>query len=214
MIDTVIFENQLGEVLMPYEQYGIVMKSHSVSPPKPKIHRFSLDGMDGALDMTEWAGEVKFEPREVQISFRDMNETLHRALIQFCLGRVMKIMFSDDPQHYFYGRCDAIDAATARRVTDADMTFTCDAYRLSRIPTTLQTTVDESAEIVLRAARMSVTPTITVSAACTLEYGGETYSVEAGTHTPGFVVTDQPQTLEITTESTATVSVTWRDGEL
>lgn len=213
MIDTVIFENQYGDVFMPYEQDGIYMKSHSISPPTPRIHRFSLDGMDGALDMTEWAGEVKFEPREVQIAFRDMSADTYTALVQFCLGRMVKIMFSDDLDHYLYGRCDAADVATERRVSDYDMKFTCEPYRLERFLTTVERTVDQSAEITLRARRMTATPTITVTAACTLEFDDETYELEAGTHEmSGIRITDRPKVLSVT--GSTGITITWRDGIL
>ena len=208
MIDTVIFENQHGEKFMPYEQYGIYMKSHSISPPKPKLYRYAVEGADGEIDLSEWSGEVRFEPREVSISFREMGEKYYHALVQFALGRMIKVMFSNDRDYYCYGRCTAIDADTKKRVSDVDMTVVCDAYRLKRVPTVVNVTGSAA----LKAQRMTATPTITASAACTVTFGGTTYSLSAGAQTvDGIRITDRPQTMSV---SGATLEVRWTDGVL
>ena len=212
MIDTVSFQNDRGEWLFPYEQYGIIMKTHVISPPKPKVHRFSLDGMDGDLDATEWAGEVRYEPRTAEISFRDMSAEQYEALVQFVLGRNVKIFFSEAQDLYLYGRCEKLGTETRDRVTDLDLSFTCKPYRFARFLTTVSLTVDTSGETVLCARRMSAKPTIVTSAAMTLSFGGTTYNLDSGTSTPNMTITDQPQTLTIT--GSGTISITWQDGVL
>ena len=214
MIDTVVFENAYGDRLIPHQR-GIFMKYHDAPPPSPKILRFELDGMDGALDMTEWAGETKYESREVTIGFRDMTAQFYDELTQFCVGRMVKIMFSDDPKYYLYGRGNADSRSVRNRIIDGDISFTCDPFRLARAMTSLSESITTSGSMTLRAKRMSVVPTFTLSAACTLGYGGNSYSLESGTHTvSGIVVTDRPAVLSITTSSSATVTAAWRDGIL
>ena len=213
MIDTVIFENQHGEKFMPYEQYGIYMKSHSISPPKPKLYRYAVEGADGEIDLSEWSGEVRFEPREVSISFREMGEKYYHALVQFALGRMIKVMFSNDRDYYCYGRCTAIDADTKKRVSDVDMTVVCDAYRLARVPTIVTVNVPGSGSVVLKARRMTATPTITASAGCSVTFGGTTYSLSAGAQTvDGIRITDRPQTMTIS--GTSNLEIRWTDGVL
>lgn len=211
MIDRVYFENAAGEKFMPWERFGMFLKSHSVSPAKPKLHTFSLDGMDGELDLTEWAGEVRYEPREVKLSFRDVNESAYRELVQFALGRRVKVMLSDDPDYYYEGRCGAIETDTERRVTDVDMTVTCGPYRLARAATVKQIAANGQAYV--RARRMTATPTVTATAACTIGYGGETFAVQSGTHTvAGLRITDELKQMTVT--GNATVTLTWTDGVL
>lgn len=213
MIDTVVFENQYGEKFMPYEQYGIYMKSHSISPPKPKLYRYAVEGADGEVDLSDWSGEIRFEPREVNISFREMGEEFYHAVVQFALGRMIKVMFSNDREHYCYGRCTSIEADTKKRVTDADMVVLCDAYRLYRVPTIVTANVTSSGSVVLKARRMTATPTITASAACSVTFDGETYSLSAGVQAvDGIRITDRPQTMTIS--GTANLEIKWTDGVL
>lgn len=215
MIDTVVFENEHGEKFMPYEQYGIFMKSHRFSPPTPKIYRYGLDGADGEIDLSEWAGEVKYEPREVNISFLEMGERAYHSLVQFALGRMIKVMFSNDPDYYCYGRCTAIDADTKSRVTDVDMTVTCEPYRLKRNETVVSASVNGSGSVILRARRMTAIPQIKASKACTATFDGATYSLSAGSQTiPAIKITDRPKTMTFSTSSATTIEVSWTDGVL
>lgn len=212
-IDNVVLVNEHGDTLMPYEQLGIYMKSHTVSPPKPKLHRFALDGADGELDLSEWAGEVKFESRTVEIEFRDVEETYYQQMVQFALGRMLDVMFSDDPECYLHGRCDSVTTQTKKRVSDVTMTLICDPYRLMRTRTRYQVVSNGSASVMLRARRMPATPTINATDECTVTFDGETHTIYAGTHTYfGIKITDQPKLMEVTGSSTLVIS--WTDGVL
>lgn len=215
MIDTVVFENVYGERLIPHQR-GIWMKYHDAPPPKPKILRFELDGMDGALDMTEWAGETKFESREVTIGFKDMTARFYEELTQFCLGRMVKIMFSDDPNYYFYGRGESDSKTTRRRITDGDITFICDPYRMARAETVFSKSYSNSTSVSLKAKRKSVIPYFTFSKTSTLTWNGTTYSDIPKTQheISGIVVTDRAATLTVAASGSATVEIKWRDGIL
>lgn len=207
MIDTVTFENEHGEVMRPYEDLGIFLKSHNAALPEPKVYRVSLDGADGDIDMTEWAGEVLYKPRLVNMQFRDMSARHYADVANFVLGRRVKITFSEAPDFYFVGRCERPQTATESRVTDFQFDFTCEPYRLRKTPT--RHSIQGSG--VLRAARMTAQPTITASAACTMTVGGTAFDLAAGEQTlAGFVVTDRPQRVEIS--GGATVEFAWRDG--
>ena len=215
MIDTVIFENKAG-AKFDADARGLIMKSHVVSPPKPKVHRFALDGMDGELDLTEWTGETRFEPRTVQIGLRDMSSSAYDELIQFVAGRVVKIMFSDDPNYYFSGRCEGIEKSAQNRVTDIDLTFTCEPYRLARQATVKKLTVSGAGSITLKSARKTVVPTIKSTKACRATYAGNTFDLRAATQSiPVVKITDSAQKLSISNVSgSATLTITWTDGVL
>ncbi len=213
MIDTVVFENEHGDKFMPYQQYGIYMKSHTVSPPKPKLNRISLDGADGELDLSEWAGEVKYESRQVRIEFRDMDEVYYRRLVQFALGRMLKVMFSDDPECYMYGRCYSIETQTSKRVSDVTMKMICDPYRMMRVPTRYRVVSSGSTSVLLKAQRRTSTPTIDATAACTVTFDGTTHNIASGSHDyPAIKITDQPKVMSIS--GSATLIISWTDGVL
>ena len=207
MIDTVVFQNDYGDLLLPYEDFGLIMITHEISPPEPKVYRVNLDGADGDIDMTEWAGDVKYNTRTVSIAFRDMQETVYRHLLNFLLGRRVKIMFSEDPEFYFYGRCEYPDMTRESRVSDVTLDFVCEPYRMRHFETSQTITSSGT----LTAERMPACPTITASASCNITIGGATYALASGSQTiKSIIIRDRPQT--VTVSNSASVNFTWRDG--
>ena len=214
MIDTVTFENDYGEILRPFEDYGVLMVSHDAPPPTPKTYTVSLEGADGYLDMTEWAGEVRYNARSVTIKLRDMETDAHKAIMQFLASRKLRITFSEEPDYYFIGRCDKPAETTRKRVTDVSLSFTCQPWKLAHIPT-IRTgnPTEQGISIPLTAARKSAIPKITVTEECTLAYGNYSVTLSAGTHTvPQIVITDRTQILTVT--GSGKITLEWQDGVL
>lgn len=212
MIDTVTFETSTGRLLMPYEEYGLILANRSISPPTPKVYRVKLEGANGSLDMTEWAGEIKYNDRTVSMTFRDMNGQ-HIPVVQALTGRLCKITFSDDLDHYYEGRCDSVTSNTRKRVTDLALKFTCKPYRINKIETNVTADITGYGTLQLMAARMPVIPTVVLSSGFTFSWENEDHVLAAGTHSPAwFVLSDKQETLALT--GTGTVSLTWRDGVL
>lgn len=212
MIDKIFFQLSDGEMLCS-DDYGLILKSFDAPPPKPKIYRVSVDGADGDLDMTEWAGTVRYENREVLIAFRDMTGTGYKGLLNALHGRTCKIIHSADEDFYFQGRCEDTSDGTRRRITDAELTFVCSPYKVCRYPTKVQHTVSSGTQIMLKAARRASIPTITLTAQCTLTWNGTSYTKEAGTHIISqIVITDTPTIL--TVSGSGTITVQWTEGVL
>lgn len=214
MINSVTFENEAGQVLRPYADFGVLLVSYDAPEPKPKTYRVSLEGMNGDIDMSDWAGAVYFNSRTVSMTLRDLGRSGWRAVVNFLLGRRVKITFSDDPEWYFVGRCEDIQSSTRKRVANTTLTFTCDPYRLAQSETTVAATATSTAKTkTLYTSRRRVVPEITVTGTVTLVYDGNTYSLTAGTHKlPTFIIDDTPREVSIT--GSGTVSIKWRDGVL
>ena len=211
MIDMVYFECN-GVTIAPYEDYGIILKSFDAPPPDAQVYYVALDGADGSLDMTEWAGEVKYNDRNMTIALLDMNNR-YGPMIQTLHGRRWKIWKSDDPDFYYEGRCDSAPAETRRRVTNLTLNFTCSPWKLHKTETKIEKTISSSANIELCAMRKTVIPIVTLTAACTLTWNGESHALTAGTHTPAWlVVTDAGGTLGVS--GSGTITLVWRDGVL
>lgn len=211
MMEFVVFENTSSELFTPGDRM-ILLKSFSAPAPTPKVFRESIDGMDGELDFTEYAGEVRYNSREVKIEFRDMTGRDYRQLMNFINGQRVKIIYSAIPDYYFAGRCEEIKQAEESHVVDLQCTFICSPYMLARHKRTITETVTTSKTIKLQAARMSVIPTVTVSAAMTLTYDGNTIPLDAaGTYTlPAIVITKAPKNM--TVSGSGSITISWRDG--
>lgn len=214
----VAFENSNGTILRPYEDLEIILSSHTVTPPQPKTHFVEVDGADGKVDLSEWAGEVKYEDRTVEAVFTciaeraNHNEVLDRFK-GFILGRRLKITFSDEAAYYYNGRCTSVEVKTDKGISTIECKFTCKPYKIAHKSTVISKTVTNSAEIVLKSARKTVVPTITTNATVTLTYGALAYTMQAGTRQiPGISVSDTPKTLTVT--GTCTITLSWVEGVL
>lgn len=212
MMDYVIFERGDGMQFRPLD-YGLLLKSFACPPPAAKLYKETIDGMDGDLDMSEWAGVIRYEDRTVEASFRDMDNQQYTQLLNFVHGRKMKIYHSSDLAHYFEGRCSEAETETQRHVTDIGLRFVCAPYKRACSETVISKKITGSANIVLLSARETVSPTFTASAAATISDGAALYSIPAGTSViPNLVITDTPKT--ITVSMTGTLTIKWRDGVL
>lgn len=199
MIGRVYFETTDGkQSLRPFEDYGLLLVSHDETPPAPRIYRVELDGADGTLDLSEWAGELKYDNRTVEIVFRDMSAR-HREFVQKLLGRVWRITFMDEEEWFYEGRCEGIGTQTRRHVTDLTVTFRCAPYKMRRKNTVISFNAGANQDIVLRAERKTVIPTANLAASCRVEWNGNTHEIPAGESKPAwFVITDEPgQVLKI-----------------
>lgn len=209
MIDRVEFETDEG-VILP-ERYGMILKSFSAPPPQPKIYRESIDGADGDVDMSEWAGEIRFASRVVEVVLRDMTGQKHQRFINLINGRRVKIRNSAMPGFYFSGRCEKTTVEASRRVTDVTMRFTCDPYRLASIPTVVSKAVTDTVTLMLSAEQKSVIPEITVDAQFTMDFDNRVYILPPGTYKlPSVVITKSMS--ECVLSGTGNVTFRWQDG--
>lgn len=213
MMNTVTFENDAGAIFRPHD-YGILLKAYDAPEPSPKTYRVNLEGHNGSVDMSDWAGAVYFNDRTVTIGLRDLDAYKYSQLVQFLHGLRVKITFSDQPEWYFYGRCEEIASSTRRHVTDVDLAFVCNPFKLAQLETVKAYEAGETAQTdVLYTSRRRVVPQIVVSDSATLTYNNAIYTLSAGTHKPpSFVIDGTPRELSIT--GSGTVTITWRDGVL
>ena len=210
MIENITFVLPSGEQVIP-ENYGLVLKSFEAPPPKAKTNLISIVGRDGDLDLTDWAGETRFESREVKMAFRDMRGEEYSPMFDKIHGAVCKIIHSVDNTLYYSGRCINADAETKKHVTDVELEFSCAPYRLYTQPTIITKSVTSGLTIPLKAKRMSAVPTITLTAACTLTFDSVTKSLAAGTHViPEYVITKAEKTMSVS--GSGTITIAWTDG--
>lgn len=210
MIENVTFVLPSGAQVIP-EDFGLLLKAFEAPPPKAKLNLVNVTGRDGSLDMTDWAGETRYEDREVKISFRDMRGEEYGPMLDKIHGQRCKIIHSVDNGLYYIGRCEDADIKTRRHVTDVDISFTCYPYRMFIANTAVTKTVTSGLTIPLKAKRMSAVPTITLTAACDVTFDSVTKSLTAGTHTvPEFVITQTEKTMSVS--GSGTITITWTDG--
>lgn len=209
MMENITFIFASGKIVMP-EDYGLILKSFDASEPEPKLNLISISGCDGSLDLTNWAGETRYENRTVNIAFRDMRGENYTDMLNEIYREPCKIRYSADDEWYYSGRCVSAKPTTRDHVTDLELEFTCHPYRMSFSPTVVSGNVSSS-PFSLKARQMSAVPQITLSASCSVTFKNVTKSLAAGTHTvPEFVITKTASNMAVT--GSGTISIQWTDG--
>ena len=118
-----------GRDVLPQEQYGILLVNYDAPSPKPKIYRVPIEGRSGTIDMTEWAGDVFYEDRQITLNLRDMHGNADR-LITDLMGRRCNVFFDrDDPGFFYQGRVESIKQQTRLHVTNITVTITCHPFK-------------------------------------------------------------------------------------
>ena len=213
VIDTVWFENRAGEKLFPCRDLGMVLVSHDCPSPRVRAYMVTLDGADGCVDLSDWAGEPLYQRRTVRLRLRDMSGRGRSRVEDFVDGMELKIRFSEQEGVFYLGRCVAFTSATRCGVTDMEMRFFCEPYRLMDALTRRSFTVSGEKTVSLRARRMSAAPRVTCSAPMTMTLAGEPIPLAEGEQTPeGLILTRTGTNLTLTGQGTATF--VWRDGIL
>lgn len=92
-----------------YDDFGLILSSKEIGSPEPKIVTIEVEGSDGVLDFTEFAGETKFKNRTLAFHFSrpqvipvfmNLLSEVHNALH----GKKMQIILDEDPGFYYSGR--------------------------------------------------------------------------------------------------------------
>jgi hypothetical protein len=89
----------------------------------------------------------------------------------------------------------------------------CEPYKYRLAKTVVTRAVNGTDNIVLTNGRKRAVPTITTTAAMTIEYGSGSWSIGAGSYTiPELELTHGVNTVTVT--GTGTITFTWQEGDL
>ena len=90
-----------------YRDFGLILSSKKISPPKPQTKYVDIPMRDGSIDLTEAVSdEVKFKDRTITLKFTvidPMNTWASKvsAIQNYLHGKRMKIVFDDDCAFYY-----------------------------------------------------------------------------------------------------------------
>ena len=100
----------------------IITNAVSISAPEINSDYISVKGRNGMLDISEaLTGRVTYKSRHISVNFaglendRDWDNRVSdlRNLID---GQIIRLIFDNDPNHYWYGRCQIIDFERERNL--------------------------------------------------------------------------------------------------
>lgn len=203
---------------------GWTLCAYALDPPAWRENLVEVPGMDGALDLSPYpSGEVAYSPRTLSITLersdgtRASREAAIDAMVNALDGKSLKITLPDGVDHYVWGRVRVARQYSNLAHAQVIVSATCDPYRYKAAPTTVTGTVPESGTLSLTLAneRRPVVPTVEVSAAATLTFGGKDIAVGAGTHRSLDIrLVAGNNAITIAAAAGTTVSVTYQEASL
>lgn len=204
-----------------HDDLDLILSSKTIGSPSVKITTVDIPGADGVLDFTEFFGEPKYNNRTLTFEFRSI-KTFSAQLGQDSSvknalhGKKMKIVLDDDPNYYFYGRVSVGDWESENNIV-GKVTITCDCEPYKRKQTvttaTFTATTTEQTGTITNSGRMTVVPTVEVSASVTLQFDEGSISLGAGTYTlDNFALKQGAHTVKYS--GSGTIKFTFREGDL
>lgn len=198
--------------------WDLLMVSKSIGEAEPITNYIEIPGRDGALDLSESLGEVKYKNRTLTFEFDLFNPisfyTTQREIINYLNGKKLKITLDQDPNYYFIGRCRVTSSSISKNLGHFTIECVCEPYRYKQNVTTISNNVTAGNSYSFKNDRKSVVPTLTLSSAMTLSFNGTSYSVGAGTNKIlGINFKEGTNTITVTNGS-GTLSVSYQEASL
>lgn len=202
-----------------HADYGQIVAPYAIPVPEPQTNFVEIPGRDGALDLSEAFGTVRYADRIIPLTLyaRAPFDTLISAFAADVHGRRMNVIFDRDPTFYYDARVTLEDVE--RHAGYCELSLKCRAkpYKLEHFETAITVLPTGSATVTLTNTRMPVVPTIAVSAEMTLVFAiaGVSYSISlaAGSHVmPSLVLMEGDTEVEIT--GSGSITFTYRKGAL
>lgn len=200
------------------EDMNLILSKVNIPPAVPKTNYVDIPGGDGAVDLTEALGEVKYKDREATFTFTvlptDNFEDKKREVSNLLNGvRFSKIIVDKDPDYYWTGRCKINEYASDKNLHQIVVGAVLAPYKLKVDQTIINVPSGENISVSLENGRKRVCPTITNSKDATIIFEGNTYEISAGTHTLLNIVLNFGQNvLTVTSEGTTVFS--YQEGDL
>lgn len=201
-----------------YDDFNLLLTSKEVAAPKVKTIEIDVPGADGALDLTEFFGEPKYENITHKFKFSTIVPqseflTLFSTIKNAIHGKMQRIILDDDPLFYYVGRCFVSSFTNEKNIGKISVECECEPYKYKLNPTVVQRTISGSGTVNLVNSRKRAVPTIKTTAAFTIAFGGFSTSRSAGTFTvPEFELSEGSNTFTVT--GTGTITFTYQEGAL
>ena len=202
-----------------HADYGLIVAPYAIPMPEPQTNYVEIPGRDGALDLSEAIGTVRYADRIIPLTLyaRAPFDALISAFTSDVHGRRMNVIFDRDPTYYYDARVALEDLERHAGYCELSLKCRTKPYKLEHFETSMTVLPAGSATVTLTNTRMPVVPTITVSAEMTLTFtiSAINYAVtlSAGAHVVPSLVLMEGET-EIGITGTGSITFTYRKGAL
>jgi hypothetical protein len=187
-----------------YNDFGLILSKKEISPPVPQTKLVTVPMRDGSIDLTEsLTDDVKYNDRTITLTFSVVCSITEWAgkiseIENYMHGQRMNIIFDDDPGFYYVGRIAVNKWSSKKNIGTIVVKATVEPFKYDLLSAAVdwewdtfsfdngiinemgQLVVDGTTTVTLLCRKKRMFPIFTASAAMTVTYKGETYSLKAG----------------------------------
>ena len=191
-----------------YLDFGVILTEQNIGLPSPKTYTVNIEGMDGALDLSECFGEMKYENRTIKFTFESIDKiTDWQAkmikISSFLHGQKMKITTWSDPDFYYVGRCRIDEYNSKSKLGKIVISCDCEPFKYKQNITTFNLVEGSNT---VQNSRMTVYADLINEAEITIN--GKTYN--AGAHLRTIKLTSGTNNLN----SSGSATLIFQEGEI
>ena len=135
MIGNVTMTNKDGITKSAYDDFNLIIKHKIIYAPNPQLHKQTITGMDGAVDLTEYAtGKVRYNERQIKLDFRFLGPENERTamvsrMLDFVHGQDIRYIFNDDLEFFYEGRMTENTPELKSNKYDLSTSITCKPFK-------------------------------------------------------------------------------------
>ena len=129
--------------------YGLIVAPYSIPMPEPQTNFVEIPGHDGALDLSEAFGTVRYADRIIPLTLyaRAPFDALISAFAADVHGRRMNVIFDRDPTYYYDARITLEDVEKHAGYCELSLECRSKPYKLEHFETTITVLPSGSATV-------------------------------------------------------------------
>ena len=117
-----------------YNDLHLILSSKEIGSPAVKTRKIEVEGADGALDLTDFFGEPKYEDVQHKFEFSTVVPkaeflSLFSTIKNTLHGKKMRIILDDDPLFYYLGRVSVSGFTNDKNIGHVSITADCEPYK-------------------------------------------------------------------------------------
>jgi hypothetical protein len=220
MIETGILFNGIHS----FYDLNLILSAVEIAPAVPKTVYVDIPGADGALDLTEAHGEVKYSDRTHKFTFTmnpagDLSEAAweeKKTEVSNALnGLACHVTLDKDPDYYWLGRCSVDSYKSNKRLRQIVVSARVRPYKFKQNETVKTYNLTEAERTVsVQNSRRSVCPVITCTNYNTvIVFNGNIFNFSAGRH-QDLDIRFTEGINQVTISGTGQVTFTYQEGDL
>lgn len=207
--------------LHSYDDLNLILKSKEIGSPAVKEKKIDIEGADGALDLTDFFGEAKFENVTHKFEFSTIVPpvqflSLFSAVKNALHGKKMRIILSDDPLFYYMGRLKVSSFTNEKNIGMVSIEADCEPYKFKLEKTVQSFTVNGTQVITLTNGRKRAVPEVEIQSDSSLNIvyqAGNVWDLGSGSYTlPELELVEGEN--QVTVTGTGTITFTYQEADL